>query len=406
MNRILSTFRSLQYRNFRLFFPGLIISQIGIWIQNIAMGWLVYNMTNSPFMMGTIMFFNAVPLFILTPFAGVIIDKFYKHKLLMIIQILFAVQSFLLAVCTLTGVLKIWNIILLGLFLNIVAAVDTPLRQSLFVNLVDDKKDLGNAISLNSTCFNVARLAGPAIAGVLIAAVGEGICFLINFLCFIPSIFLVSMMKVNEEKNEHVKNETIIEGLKEGLEYIRHDKRIILVLILLSFFSFIGLTYPMLMPVYTKDIFHADADILGYLMAIAGIGALISSLLIASKQTFRGFKYIVCAGVFLFGLGFIILGFSHSIKLSMIAMFILGLGMTSGLTSMNTLIQAVVSDEKRGRVMSFHAICYMGTTSISNFVAGTIAEHIGIAHTMLLFGSVLITVALFFLYKFWNLKFA
>ncbi len=351
------------------------------------------------------MFFNAIPLFILTPFAGVIIDKFSKHKLLMIIQILFALQAFLLAVSTLLGVLKLWNIVLLGLFLNIVAAVDTPLRQSIFVNLVDDKKDLGNAISLNSTCFNLARLAGPAIAGVLIAAVGEGICFLINFLCFLPSIFLVSMMKVNEKKDEHVKNETMIEGLKEGFVYIKDDKRIILVLILLSFFSFIGLTYPMLMPVYTKDVFAANADILGYLMAIAGIGALIASLLIASKQTFRGFKYIVCAGVFFFGLGFFVLGFSHNIVLSMFAMFILGFGMTTGLTSMNTLIQAVVSDEKRGRVMSFHAICYMGTTSISNFVAGTIAEHIGISYTMILFGFILAVVALFFLYKFRNLNF-
>ncbi len=406
MNRFLSTFRSLQYRNFRLFFPGLVSSQIGMWIQNIAMGWLVYNMTNSPFMMGTIMFFNAIPLFILTPFAGVIIDKFDKHKLLMIIQILFASQAFLLAICTLAGVLKIWNIIILGMFLNIVAAVDTPLRQSIFVNLVDDKKDLGNAISLNSTCFNLARLAGPAIAGILIAAVGEGICFLINFLCFLPSIFLVSMMKVNEQKDEHVKNETIIEGLKEGFEYISNDKRIVLVLILLSIFSFIGLTYPMLMPVYTKEVFKANADILGYLMAIAGIGALISSLLIASKQSFRGFKYIVCLGVFLFGTGFIILGFSNNITLSMIAMFILGLGMTTGLTSMNTLIQAVVSDEKRGRVMSIHAICYMGTTSISNFAAGTLAEHIGISLTMLLFGIILAVTAIFFLYKFKNLKFA
>lgn len=406
MNRFLSTFRSLQYRNFRLFFPGLISSQIGMWIQNIAMGWLVYNMTNSPFMMGTIMFFNAIPLFILTPFAGVIIDKFYKHKLLMIIQILFAIQAFLLAVCTLTGALRIWNIILLGLFLNIVAAVDTPLRQSIFVNLVDDKKDLGNAISLNSTCFNLARLSGPAIAGILIAATGEGICFLINFLCFLPSIYLVSKMKVNEQKDEHVKNETILEGLTEGFEYIRHDKRIILVLILLSIFSFIGMTYPMLMPVYTKEVFKANADILGYLMALAGIGALISSLLIASKQTLRGFQYIVCIGVFLFAIGFILLGYSHNITISMIAMFILGLGMTTGLTSINTLVQAIVSDETRGRVMSIHAICYMGTTSISNFVAGTIAEHIGISSTMILFGFILFITSIFFLYKFRNLKFA
>ena len=177
MNRLLSTFKSLKYRNFRLFFPGLIVSQIGIWIQNIAIGWLVYDMTRSPFMMGFIMFCNAIPLFLLTPFVGVFIDKLNKHKLLMLIQILFASQALIISILTFCGLLRIWNIIILGLFLNVIAAVDLPLRQSIFVHLVDDKKDLGNAISLNSTCFNLARLVGPAIAGILVASVGVGVCF-------------------------------------------------------------------------------------------------------------------------------------------------------------------------------------------------------------------------------------
>ena len=182
MNRVKTTFRSLKYRNFRLFFPGLITSQVGIWIQNVAISWVVYDLTKSPFMMGLIVFINTIPLFVVTPFAGMIIDKFDRHKLLMRIQVLFAIQAFLMAMFAMSGGLKIWNIILLGLFLNIIAAIDTPLRQSTYVLLVDDKKDLGNALFLNAACFNVARLVGPAVAGVLISAFGIGWCFSINFM--------------------------------------------------------------------------------------------------------------------------------------------------------------------------------------------------------------------------------
>lgn len=221
--KLTQTFRSLKYRNFRLFFPGLITSQVGIWIQNVALSWVVYDMTQSPFMMGTIMFLNTIPLFIITPFAGVIVDKFNRHRLLMIIQICFALQAFLMAAITLGRYLRIWNIIILGVFLNIVAAIDAPLRQSTYVLLVDDKNDLGNAISLNSTCFNMARLLGPAVAGVLLSAVGAGWCFAINFLCILPCVFLVAMMKFKDEKSEKVKNETIFEGLKEGLDYSKNN---------------------------------------------------------------------------------------------------------------------------------------------------------------------------------------
>lgn len=172
MNRVKTTFRSLKYRNFRLFFPGLITSQVGIWIQNVAISWVVYSLTKSPFMMGGILFINTLPLFLVTPFAGMVIDKFNRHKLLLIIQILFALQAFLMAFAAISGHLELWNIIPLGLFLNITAAIDAPLRQSTYVLLVDDRADLSNALSLNAACFNVARLVGPALAGVLLSVVG------------------------------------------------------------------------------------------------------------------------------------------------------------------------------------------------------------------------------------------
>lgn len=403
--KLTQTFRSLKYRNFRLFFPGLITSQVGIWIQNVALSWVVYDMTQSPFMMGTIMFLNTIPLFIITPFAGVIVDKFNRHRLLMIIQICFALQAFLMAAITLGGYLRIWNIIILGVFLNIVAAIDAPLRQSTYVLLVDDKNDLGNAISLNSTCFNMARLLGPAVAGVLLSAVGAGWCFAINFLCILPCVFLVAMIKFKDEKSEKVKNETIFEGLKEGLDYSIHSQKIILLLLFSAIFSFIALTYPMLMPVYTKEILHANAQILGYVMSSAGIGAVTASMFLASKTSLRGLKYILCFGAILLSCGFIELGFNNHIATACLIMFCVGFGMTSAFTSDSTLLQSVIDDDKRGRVMSIYAVCFMGATSISNFVAGSVAQMTGIANTFIIFGIILLAAAFLFLLKFHHLKF-
>ena len=405
MNRLKSTFRSLKYRNFRLFFPGLLTSQVGIWIQNVAISWVVYDMTNSPFMMGSIMFLNTIPLFLITPFAGVIADKFDRHKLLMLIQICFAMQAFLMAAFTLSGYLRIWNIIILGLFLNIVAAIDAPLRQSTYVLLVDDRNDLSNALSLNSTCFNMARLLGPAIAGVLLSTVGAGWCFAINILCILPCVFLVKMMDFEDKKPDSIKNETIFEGLKEGLNYSLHSIQIVLLLLFSAVFSFIALTYPMLMPVYTKEVLFADAKVLGYVMSSAGIGAVTVSMLLASKTTLRGLKYILCFGSVILSSGFIILGFNSNITAACIIMFFVGFGMTSSFTSDSTLLQSVIDDDKRGRVMSIYTVCFMGATSISNFAAGSVAQIFGIANTFIIFGLVLLIAALLFLIKFCHLNF-
>ena len=405
MNRLKSTFRSLKYRNFRLFFPGLLTSQVGIWIQNVAISWVVYDMTNSPFMMGSIMFLNTIPLFLITPFAGVIADKFDRHKLLMLIQICFAMQAFLMAAFTLSGYLRIWNIIILGLFLNIVAAIDAPLRQSTYVLLVDDRNDLSNALSLNSTCFNMARLLSPAIAGVLLSTVGAGWCFAINFLCILPCVFLVKMMDFEDKKPDSIKNETIFEGLKEGLNYSLHSIQIVLLLLFSAVFSFIALTYPMLMPVYTKEVLFADAKVLGYVMSSAGIGAVTASMLLASKTTLRGLKYILCFGSVILSSGFIILGFNSNITAACIIMFFVGFGMTSSFTSDSTLLQSVIDDDKRGRVMSIYTVCFMGATSISNFAAGSVAQIFGIANTFIIFGLVLLIAALLFLIKFCHLNF-
>ena len=405
MNRIASAFRSLKYRNFRLFFPGLVTSQVGIWIQNVAISWVVYEITNSPFMMGLIMFFNTIPLFLVTPFAGVIIDKFNRHKLLMMIQVLFALQSFLIAVFALSGHLRIWNIVLLGVFLNIIAAIDTPLRQSTYIRLVDDKRDLSNAISLNSTCFNVARLIGPALAGVLLSLVGAGGCFLINFFCIFPSVILVALMRFEDKKSDKIKNETILEGLKEGWEYAFSSEQILTLLAFIGLFAFIALSYPMLMPIYTKDVLHGDSRVLGYVMSSAGIGALCSSIFLAAKTTLRGLKYILCVGAFLLSAAFICLGFTNNLVPACVFMFCVGFGMTSAMTPENTLLQSIVDDDKRGRIMSIHTICFTGVTSLSSFVIGSVTQVIGVSRSMILFGSILFAAGIFFTVKFCRMQF-
>ena len=405
MGGLTSAFRALQYRNFRLFFPGIAISQIGIWIQNVAISWLVYDMTKSPLTMGTVMFFNAIPLFVLTPFAGVIIDKFNRHKLLILVQILFCIQALLITLLTFFDAVQIWNIVLLGVFLNCIAAIDVPLRQSTFVCLVDEPKDLGNAISLNSTCFNVARLLGPAIAGLLIAHAGITVCFFVNFLCIIPMIFLVMQLNIKDVKCGQIQNEAILEGLKEGFNYAVKTPEIMTLLLYLAVFSFIGMTYPMLMPIYTSEVLKENADTLGFLMGAAGVGALCSSLFLAAKTSLRGLRRVLFAGAVVFSAGFITLGLCDTKLIALFAMFAVGLGMTSSITPDNTLTQAVVDDDKRGRVMSLNAICYMGTTSISSFVAGFVAHLIGIAHTFVLFGVIMLLVGIGFGYRFSKLSF-
>ena len=405
MHRISSAFRVLRYRNFRLFFPGIAISQIGIWIQNVAISWLVYDITKSPLAMGTVMFFNAVPLFVLTPFAGVIIDKFDRHRLLILVQILFSVQALLITLLTFFNVIAIWNIVLLGVFLNCIAAIDVPLRQSTFVCLVDNPKDLPNAISLNSTCFNTARLIGPAAAGLLIAHAGITVCFLVNFLCILPMIFLVMQLDIKDVKCGKIQNETILEGLKEGFDYAIKTPQIATLLLYIAVFSFIGMTYPMLMPVYTSEVLGENADTLAFLMGAAGVGALCSSLFLAAKTSLTGLRRVLFAGAVVFSLGFISLGLFDTKLGALIAMFAVGLGATSSITPDNTLTQAVVDDDKRGRVMSLNAICYMGTTSISSFTAGFIAHLIGISNTFILFGVVMLLFGIIFAYRFSRLEF-
>ena len=389
MKTILLMFRAFKYRNFRLFFPGLILSQIGVWLQNIAISWLVYDMTKSAMTMGIVLFFNAIPLFALSPFAGVLVDKFDRKKLLLLVQLFYSLQAFLIAILTLSGHIQIWSIIVLGFFLNVVAAIDAPLRQSSFSLLVDDKQDLANAISLNSSCFNAARFIGPAIGGMLIAKYSVGICFLVNFICTIPNIILVQIMKIDDVKSEEVKESSILKGLKQGFTYAFKYPQIYISQIYIAVFSLLMLSYQLLLPIYTADVLHSKADILGYLIGTTGVGSLCMSLVLAAKTSVRFMQKIL---YIMTCISYILVGLTHNFYFSLIMMFFAGVGITSIITPQNVLIQNIVPDEIRGRILSINLICFTGTTSFSSYLSGFLTHHLKIGNTFVVLGITMLVL--------------
>lgn len=391
--RVKNTFRALRQRNYRLFFIGQGISLIGSWIQNIAMSWLVYSLTNSAMMMGTITFINALPTLFVSPVAGVVIDRVNKYKMLIWLQCFFLLQALTLAVLTLSGVIQVWHIVVIGILTNINAAFDMPLRQSLVINLVSDPKDLSNAISLNSSNFNLARLLGPAIAGVLIARFNEGICFLINAVSYIAVLWALLQMKLNlPANNSHVAKD-LKKGFIEGLSYARNMPPIKTILIFLAFVSFIGVSYPLLMPIFADRVLQGSAKTLGILMSSSGVGALIASLMLAARKDVRGLAGCIFLGAVIFGLSFIGLGLIHNMFWAVLMLFTLGFGMVLGLISCNTLLQQMVDDDKRGRVMSLYTLAFIGTVPWGNLFAGTLAQKVGVSHAFLVLGLMLLAAA-------------
>ncbi|MCH5284029.1 MAG: MFS transporter [Akkermansiaceae bacterium] len=405
MKKIYSMFRALKYRNFRLFFPGLAVSQVGIWVQNIAISWLVYNLTQSPLTMGTVMFCNSLPFFLITPFAGFLIDKFNRHTLLMAVQILFAVQALLMTLITAAGLEAVWNIIALGVLLNAIAALDAPLRQSSFVCLVDDKRDLGNAISLNSSCFNLARFVGPALGGLLLAHAPISMCFLINFLCLAPAIILVGMMRMRDTRTPAAQRESFAESMRAGIRYAWGTRQIRYLLIYLSLFCFLIMSYPMLMPIYTAEVLHAEADVLGYLLGATGVGSLVASLLMAMKSGVSHLRWIILGGALLACLSLGGLACTQSVPAALTLSFLLGLGSTTFLTPENMLLQSVVADEKRGRVMSLNTLAYFAPTALSTLLAGSLAHALTLQGALLLLPAMMLVLAALLSFKLSTLRY-
>ena len=390
--------RALAYKNYRLFFGGQSLSLIGTWMQQVAMSWLIYRMTDSAFLLGLIGFTGQIPTVIFGSFAGVYADRLNRRNLLIATQAFAMMQALLLAFLTLTGLVAVWHLIVLSIILGIVNAFDVPARQSFVIDLVENRRDLGNAIALNSFMFNSARLVGPSIAGLLIAYVGEGICFLVNGISFFAIILALLAMKTNQRVREQSSG-AILHELKEGFRYVFGFAPIKYIIALVGMVSLLSMPYIVLMPVFARDILHGGSHTLGFLMGATGIGALIGALYLASRKSVIGLGRIITISTCIFGCGLIAFSFSRYLPLSLLMMLMTGFGMIVSAASCNTIVQTIVDEDKRGRVMSFYAIAFIGMAPFGSLIGGSIAHTIGAPLTLAGCGVLSIVCAVFFYYR-------
>jgi MFS family permease len=391
-----SIFSSLGSRNYRLYFIGQGVSLIGTWMQNIALSWLVYRLTGSVFLLGLIGFISQIPTFFLAPFTGVVVDRHNRLGILKLTQVAFMIQASLMAIMVLTNTIEVWHIIVLSLIFGIITSFDAPARQSLVIDLIDKPENLGNAIALNSAIFNGARLVGPAIAGIVIAIVGEGICILLNAVSFIAVLFALSQIKI-QFKAKPVQASNFKKSLTEGIQYTFHSVPIRRLILMLAILSLVGLSFIVLLPAYAKEIMHGGSDTLGFLMSAMGAGALTAALYMASRKTVFGLGKIIGASVCVLGIAIVSGGLSRSLPISLLAFFFCGLTMILSLSSINTMIQTIADEDKRGRVMSFYAMALMGASPIGNLLAGSVASKISIPYALLIAGIISIGSGIWFM---------
>lgn len=402
-SRFKTIFRSLQYRNYRLFFSGQSISLIGTWMQRIALPWLVYDLTGSAFLLGVVGFAGQIPTFILAPVAGVLTDTWSRYKVLVVTQVVSMILAGLLAWLSLAGIIHIWSIIVISIGLGCVNAFDVPARHSFVIEMVEKKEDLGNAIALNSLMFNGARLIGPSVAGIMLAFTSEGVCFLINAVSYIFVIVSLLMMHVPEKKAREKKVQ-ILKDMKEGLNYTFGFAPIKYIILLLGLVSLMSSSYQVLMPVLAKEVLHGGSNTYGFLMAAAGFGALLGALYLASRETILKLGRIIPLATLLLGTGLIVLSFSTIFLFSIVLMVFIGLGMMIQAAASNTILQTVTDDDKRGRVMSFYTMAIMGTAPFGSLMGGGLANIIGTPAMIMLGGAASVIGALFFLRKLPELK--
>jgi MFS family permease len=386
-------FRSLKHRNYRLYFAGQSISLMGTWIQNIALGWLVYRLTGSAIYLGVIAFASQIPSLFITPFAGVYADRFNRRHTLIITQTLAMVTAIILALFVITDIAKIWHLMGFAVIAGMINAFDAPFRHAFVLELIGDRKDLPNAIALNSSLFNTARFIGPLIGGVLIALVGEGWCFMINGLSFSAVILSLARIRVPVMKPV-IYPGNIFNQMADGLRYSWNYKPVRHLLMMIATCGFLGLPFQALMPAFASDILHGDATLLGTLTGALGAGALTGALYLASHQRLELLPKNIFLAAVIFALALIIFSQSQIIALSMTALYITGFGMIVMFNATNALLQAISEEDKRGRVISLYSLTFMGMTPIGNLVAGTIAEYSSVTITVLGASLICLIVAL------------
>jgi MFS family permease len=387
--------RSLRHRNYRLFFAGQSISLIGTWLTRIATSWLVYRLTHSALLLGMVGFAGQIPTFAMAPFAGVWVDRWNRHRVLVATQVLAMVQSALLAYFALTGRITVVDVLLLSVFQGLINAFDMPARQAFVVQMIADRADLPNAIALNSSMVNAARLIGPSVGGILIAAVGESWCFFIDAVSYLAVIASLLAMRVTTPVRRRVDTH-VWADLREGLRYVVASMPIRSVLLLLALVSLTGVPYTVLMPIFASSILHGGPHTLGFLMAASGLGALTGALYLASRSSVLGLGRIIALSAGAFGLGLVLFSHSRWLALSLPLMFVTGMGMMVQMAASNTILQTIVDEDKRGRVMSFFAMAFVGTAPFGSLFAGAVAQRVGAPDTLLVGGAFCIAGAIAF----------
>ncbi|HEV2325342.1 MAG TPA: MFS transporter [Terracidiphilus sp.] len=389
------TWRALRHRNFRLFFGGQSISLIGTWMTRIATSWLVYRLTGSALLLGTVSFMGQIPTFLLSPLAGVWVDRLNRRQVLVWTQALSMVQSLALAALTLSHRITIPWILGLAAMQGLINAFDMPGRQAFMIQMVEDRNDLGNAIAINSSMVNMARLVGPSLAGLVIAASSEGWCFLIDGISYIAVIVSLLMMRIHVAPAKRKITSTLTE-FKDGWAYVSGFLPVRTILLLFCVVSLMGMPFVVLMPIFAARVLHGGPHTLGFLMGAVGVGALVSAISLAARKSVRGLIRMIPIAAAVFGLGLIGFGLSHTFWLSMLMALVAGMGMMQGMAASNTIIQTLVPEDKRGRVMSYYTMAFVGMAPFGSLLAGGMASALGAPAAVIIYGAVVILGAAWF----------
>jgi MFS family permease len=387
--------RALRSRNYRLFFAGQSISLVGTWMTRIATSWLVYRLTRSPFLLGLVSFAGQIPLFFVAPFAGVWVDRWNRHRTLVVTQTLSMLQSFALAALALSNVITVSEVVCLMLFQGLVNAFDMPARQAFVIQMVEDREYLSNAIALNSSMVNAARLVGPALAGIIIAGIGEGYCFLLDGISYLAVIISLLAMHITAQTARRP-GRNILQELEEGWRYVTESVPIRSILLLLALISLVGMPYTVLMPIFASQVLHGGANTLGFLMAASGVGALTSAITLAARRSVLGLGKMIPISAGIFGAALIAFSFSRVFWISIVLLLGTGFGFLQQMAASNTILQTIVAEEKRGRVMAYYSMAFQGVAPFGSLLAGTLATRIGAPATLAGGGALCIVGALWF----------
>jgi MFS family permease len=386
--------RAMRHRNFQLFFGGQLISLTGTWMQSVAQSWLVYRLTGSVVLLGFVGFAGQIPVFLLAPIGGAVADRRNRHRILIATQSAAMLFAFALAALSLTGHILVWHVFALAALLGLVNAFDIPARQAFVVDMVG-KDDLINAIALNSSMVNGARIVGPAVAGVLVASIGEGWCFFANAVSYVAVIAGLLLMKIKTQARVPLPGSSLAH-IAEGFSFVAHTAPVRALLILLGLISLMGMPYAVLMPIFADQILHGGASGLGLLMGASGAGALVGALSLAMRRGMRGLGRWVALSSAGFGVSLILFSLSRSFWLSAALIVPVGFTMMIEMASSNTLIQAMVPDKLRGRVMAVYSMMFMGMAPIGALLAGVLANRLGAPNTVALGGAVCVAGAIIF----------